>query len=131
MARILIAEDDLHIAEMVRFKLAGAGHVVLHAPDGGAAVELSFAELPDLVLLDVMMPVLGGFEVLQKLKADERTRAIPVVLLTARGRERDVLAGLAAGAADYVVKPFSPRELLARIENAVRSRPPSGAGTPR
>ncbi len=120
MAKILLAEDEKQIGDMVAFKLTNSGHQVVRARDGEEALRLAAAERPELVLLDVMMPVLNGFEVLRRLKADPALQATPVIMLTAKGRERDVLAGLSAGAVDYVVKPFSLKELAARIEAALR-----------
>ncbi len=118
--KILLAEDEKQIGDMVTFKLTNSGHQVLRARDGEEALALAAAERPELILLDVMMPVLNGFEVLRRLKADPALASIPVIMLTAKGRERDVLAGLSAGAVDYVVKPFSLKELAARIETALR-----------
>ena len=120
MAKILLAEDEKQIGDMVAFKLTNSGHQVLRARDGEEALALATAERPELILLDVMMPVLNGFEVLRRLKADPVLSPIPVIMLTAKGRERDVLAGLSAGAVDYIVKPFSLKELTARIETALR-----------
>ncbi len=120
MARILLAEDEQHIGDMVAFKLTNGGHQVLRAHNGEEALSRASAECPDLIILDVMMPVLDGFEVLRRLKGDPALRAIPVIMLTARGQERDVVTGLGGGAADYIVKPFSLKELSARIEAALR-----------
>ncbi|MBI4012549.1 MAG: response regulator [Candidatus Rokubacteria bacterium] len=120
MAKILLAEDEKQIGDMVAFKLTNSGHQVLRARDGEEALALATAERPELILLDVMMPVLNGFEVLRRLKADPVLSPIPVIMLTAKGRERDVLAGLSAGAVDYIVKPFSLKELTARIDTALR-----------
>jgi DNA-binding response OmpR family regulator len=120
MATILLAEDEKQIGDMVAFKLTNSGHRVVRARDGEEALVLAAAERPDLMLLDVMMPVLNGFEVLARLKADPALAAVPVIMLTAKGRERDVLTGLQAGAVDYVVKPFSLKELAARIDAALR-----------
>ena len=120
MAKILLAEDEKQIGDMVAFKLTNTGHQVVRARDGEEALALVAAERPDLVLLDVMMPGLNGFEVLRRLRADPALAAIPVIMLTAKGRERDVLTGLSGGAVDYIVKPFSLKELAARIEAALR-----------
>ncbi len=120
MAKILLAEDEKQIGDMVAFKLSNSGHQVLRARDGEEALTLAAAQQPELILLDVMMPVLNGFEVLRRLKADPVLSPIPVIMLTAKGRERDVLAGLSAGAVDYIVKPFSLKELAARIDAALR-----------
>jgi DNA-binding response OmpR family regulator len=122
MARILLAEDEQQIGDMVAFKLANAGHDVLRVVDGEAALAAAERERPDVIILDVMMPVLDGFAVLGRLKADPGLSTIPVIMLTARGQERDVLSGLQGGAADYIVKPFSLKELLARVDVALRRR---------
>jgi DNA-binding response OmpR family regulator len=116
VAKILLAEDEPQIADMVAFKLTNRGHEILRARDGEETLALAAAERPDLILLDVMMPVLDGFAVLGRLKADPTLQAIPIIMLTAKSQERDVLAGLRGGAADYVVKPFSLKELTARID---------------
>jgi two-component system phosphate regulon response regulator PhoB len=120
MARILLAEDEAQIGDMVAFKLANAGHDVVRVADGEAALAAAARERPDIIILDVMMPGLDGFSVLGRLKADPGLRATPVIMLTARGQERDILSGLQGGAADYVVKPFSLKELLARVDVALR-----------
>ena len=122
MARILLAEDVQQIADMVAFKLANAGHDVTRVGDGEAALAAAGRERPDVIILDVMMPLLDGLAALGRLKADPDLRAIPVIMLTARGQERDVLSGLQGGAADYIVKPFSLKELLARVDVALRRR---------
>ena len=124
MARILLAEDEEPIGRMVVFKLENSGHEVLWARDGEEAMALAGRERPDLIILDVMMPILSGFEALRQFKADPALQAIPVIMLTARGREQDVLTGLGGGAVDYVVKPFSLKELVARVAVALRPRPP-------
>jgi DNA-binding response OmpR family regulator len=125
MARILVVEDAKQIADMISFKLSNAGHKVMRAPDGEQAMILAHRELPDLILLDVMMPGLGGVEVLRRLKNDSTLRAVPVIMVSAKGHERDVLSGLRGGAIDYIVKPFSLKELSARIELALRKEPPA------
>jgi DNA-binding response OmpR family regulator len=125
MAKILVAEDEKQIADMVAFKLTNGGHQVIRAQDGEQAVTLATRERPDLILLDVMMPGLNGFEVLRRLRLDPALKATAVIMVTAKGHERDVLAGLHGGAIDYVVKPFSLKELAARVELALRKEPPS------
>jgi two-component system phosphate regulon response regulator PhoB len=125
MSKILLAEDDKQIGDMVSFKLTNTGHRVIRAQDGEAACVLAARELPDLILLDAMMPSLSGFEVLRRLKADPNLRSIPVIMVTAKGHERDVLSGLRGGAVDYIVKPFSLKELSARVELALRRDPPA------
>jgi two-component system phosphate regulon response regulator PhoB len=125
MAKILLAEDDKQIADMISFKLTNNGHRIVRAQDGEQAVQLVARERPDLILLDAMMPGLSGFEVLRRLKADSAVRSIPVIMVTAKGHERDVLSGLRGGAIDYIVKPFSLKELSARVELALRREPPA------
>jgi two-component system phosphate regulon response regulator PhoB len=125
MAKILLAEDDKQIADMISFKLSNSGHQVVRAQDGEQAVKLAAREKPDLILLDAMMPGLSGFEVLRRLKADSAVRSIPIIMVTAKGHERDVLTGLRGGAIDYIVKPFSLKELSARVELALRREPPA------
>jgi DNA-binding response OmpR family regulator len=125
MAKILIAEDDKQIGDMIAFKLTNGGHEVIRAQDGEQAVTMATRERPDLILLDVMMPGLNGIEVLRRLKRDPALRTTGVIMVTAKGHERDVLSGLSGGAIDYVVKPFSLKELVARVELALRREPPS------
>jgi DNA-binding response OmpR family regulator len=127
MAKILLAEDEKQIADMIAFKLTNGGHHVIRAEDGEQAVNLATRELPDLILLDVMMPGLNGFEVLRRLKGDPTLRSVPVIMVTAKGHERDVLSGLRGGAVDYIVKPFSLKELSARVDLALRKDPPATA----
>ena len=125
MAKILVAEDEKQIADMIAFKLTNSGHQVIRAQDGEQAMKLARLEIPDLIMLDAMMPGLSGFEVLRRLKIDEELRSVPVIMVTAKGHERDVLSGLRGGAVDYVVKPFSLKELAARVELALgKDRPP-------
>lgn len=123
MARILVAEDDPYILKMLDFRLKHLGHEIIDAVDGGQALEIATREKPDLVLLDIMMPVMDGFQVLRKLKSQEETKNIPVIMLTAKGQEKDIVTGLEAGAADYVTKPFNFAELIARINRALGSHP--------
>ena len=125
MAKILIAEDEKQIADMIAFKLTNAGHQVIRAHDGDQAITMATREHPDLILLDAMMPGISGFEVLRRLKRDPVLKDIGVIMVTAKGHERDVLSGLSGGAIDYVVKPFSLKELAARVELALRREPPA------
>jgi DNA-binding response OmpR family regulator len=125
MAKILVAEDEKQIADMISFKLTNGGHKVVRAQDGEQAIILATRERPELILLDAMMPGLNGFEVLRRLKADSTLRSVPVIMVTAKGHERDVLSGLRGGAVDYIVKPFSLKELSARVELALRKEPPA------
>jgi DNA-binding response OmpR family regulator len=125
MAKILVAEDEKQIADMISFKLTNGGHQVVRAQDGEQAISLAAREMPELILLDAMMPGLNGFEVLRRLKGDPALRAVPVIMVTAKGHERDVLSGLRGGAVDYIVKPFSLKELSARVELALKKEPPA------
>jgi DNA-binding response OmpR family regulator len=117
MTRILVAEDDPKQANLVRVYLEREGHRVLLVGDGRSAVEQCRARRPDLVVLDVMMPVVDGLEVCRILRADS---TVPILLLTARTTEDDVLFGLDTGADDYITKPYSPRELAARVRALLR-----------
>ena len=117
---VLLVEDERDIAELVRYHVEKAGMRLVHAADGGAALRLAHAELPDVVVLDLMLPGLDGLEVCRQLRRDAATRRLPIIMLTARGEEVDRVVGLELGADDYVVKPFSPRELLARIRAVLR-----------
>jgi DNA-binding response OmpR family regulator len=119
---ILVAEDDEDILELVVFDLEDEGYEVLTARDGEQAIALALERRPDLVLLDVAMPGLDGYEVTRRLRADDSTRATPVVLLTARAQVRDVILGFEAGANDYVTKPFRPDELRTRLHAALGRR---------
>ena len=122
MARILVADDEPHILKALDFKLKSLGHTIISAVDGGEALKIATEERPDLVLLDVMMPVMDGFQVLRTLKSQEETKNIPVIMLTARSQGKDIVAGLEDGAADYVTKPFNFAELIARVNCAIASR---------
>ena len=114
-ARILVADDDKDIRDLVAFKLAHAGFEVEAVDDGDSAWSAIERDPPTLAVLDVMMPRMSGLDVLRLVRHTERTRNVLVVLLTARSRDVDMHAGLAAGADDYIIKPVSPRELLRRI----------------
>jgi two-component system phosphate regulon response regulator PhoB len=120
---ILVIEDEPDILELVRYNLAKEGFAVSGAETGEEGLAEARARPPDLVLLDLMLPGMDGLEVCRALRADPLTRAIPVVILTARGEETDIVAGLELGADDYVVKPFSPRVLAARVRSVLRRRP--------
>ena len=123
--RILIVEDEQPIREMVVFALAGAGYEMREAADARQA-QASIAEcLPDLVLLDWMLPGISGIDFARRLKRDDLTRELPVIMLTARAEEEDKVQGLESGADDYITKPFSPRELVARIRAVLRRGGPA------
>lgn len=121
MSTILLAEDDPDIRHLVTIKLGRAGLDVVAVPDGFAALREAHRQPPDLVILDVRMPRMSGIEVCRELRAGRHTAAVPIIMLTARARSADLEQAYAAGATDYVVKPFSPRDLLERVE-AVLSR---------
>lgn len=124
MARILLVEDEPAIQELIVCNLELAGHEALRADSAEQAIESIRDSLPDLVLLDWMLPGMSGVDLARRLRADRRTRDVPIIFLTARSEERDKLAGLDLGADDYVTKPFSPRELLARVKAVLRRRAP-------
>ena len=124
MATIMVVEDEPAIQELIACNLAHAGHVPLRAESAEKALELVRGTLPDLMLVDWMLPGASGMELTRRLRADRRTEAVPIIMLTARSAERDKLAGLEIGADDYVTKPFSPRELIARIKAVLRRRAP-------
>jgi len=117
---ILVIDDEKDIVELIRYSLVQAGYRVVSALDGQQALDLARRERPDLVVLDLMLPTLPGTEVARILRQDEKTRAIPIIMLTARGSEIDRIVGFELGADDYVVKPFSPRELVLRIQAILR-----------
>lgn len=121
---VLIVEDEEPILELIAVNLEHAGHAPLRARSVAEAQKLIGQALPDLVLLDWMLPDESGLAFAKRLRADRRTKAIPIIMLTARAEERDKVAGLEAGADDYVTKPFSPRELVARIRAVLRRRAP-------
>jgi two-component system phosphate regulon response regulator PhoB len=129
-ANILLVEDEPAIQELIAANLGRAGHHVVRTADAEAANTVIRNALPDLVLLDWMLPGMSGIEFARRLKADERTRGIPIIMLTARGDEQDKVAGLEMGADDYVTKPFSPRELVARIKAVLRRRAPQATEDP-
>jgi two-component system, OmpR family, phosphate regulon response regulator PhoB len=118
---ILIVEDEPAIRDMVAFALRRAGMEPAHAADARAAQNMIVERVPDLILLDWMLPGMSGLDLARRLRKEELTRDVPIIMLTARGEETDRVGGLEAGVDDYVVKPFSPRELIARI-NAVMRR---------
>lgn len=118
--KILVVDDEDNIRELVKFNLQKADYEVVEAMDGAQALELVEAEQPDLIVLDLMLPKIDGLEVCKKIKGNDRTMGIPIIMLTARVDEIDKIIGLEMGADDYITKPFSPRELLARIKAVLR-----------
>ena len=121
---ILVVEDEPAIAELLSVNLGFAGHKVMIAGDAEAAMAMIATELPDLVLLDWMLPGMSGVRLAKKLRAEDRTRDVPIIMLTARTDETDKVEGLETGADDYITKPFSPKELMARIKAVMRRRAP-------
>lgn len=119
---VLVVDDDENILELVAYNLLRAGYSVDTADNGEAAINKVRSRQPDLVLLDLMLPGIDGFDVCRTLKSDDATRGIPVIMLTARGEEADIVTGLELGADDYIPKPFSPRVLLARVKAVIRRR---------
>lgn len=126
--KILIIEDEKDIAELIGFNLQREGFQVITARSGEAGLDLAAGSPPDLILLDLMLPDLDGLEVCRILKKDPGTEKIPIIMVTAKGEEADIVAGLELGADDYIPKPFSPRVLLARVRAVFRrvsSQPPT------
>jgi len=118
--KILIVEDEKDIAKMIDYNLKKEGFRTLIARDGEDALDSAMRELPDLILLDLMLPGVDGLEICKELKKERKTAGIPIIMLTAKSRESDKIVGLELGADDYVTKPFSPRELIARIKAVTR-----------
>jgi two-component system, OmpR family, phosphate regulon response regulator PhoB len=123
-ATILVVEDEPAIQELVSYNLELAGHRALRAENAERALEMVRTELPDLVVLDWMLPGMSGIEFARRLRSDKRTHGVPIIMLTARVDEKDKLTGLETGADDYLTKPFSPRELNARVKAVLRRRAP-------
>ena len=113
--RILICDDDPLLVDLLEYRLSSKGYKVAVARDGGEALALAAAQRPDAIVLDAMMPVMDGYEVLRRIREDEALTDIPVLMLTARKQERDVVGALELGASDFMVKPFIPEELTARL----------------
>jgi two-component system phosphate regulon response regulator PhoB len=127
-ARLLLVEDDPALAELLEFRFKGAGYTVTQTSDGDEALLLATESPPDLVILDWMIEGTSGIEVCRRLRRDKATAHVPIIMLTARGAEDDRVRGLETGADDYVAKPFSPRELLARAQAILRRIRPALAG---
>ena len=119
---ILIVDDEEDVLELVRYNLAKEGYAVIAAETGERALTQAHAKGPDLVILDLMLPGIDGLEVCKQLKAEPKTRHIPIIMLTAKGEESDIVTGLELGADDYVTKPFSPKVLIARVRRTLRRR---------
>ena len=130
MKKILIIEDDDHIIELLKFNVENNGYEVSIAMDGHEGLNKAINELPDLILLDLMLPGIDGIEICNRLKNKDRTKDIPIIMLTAKGHETDKILGLEIGADDYMTKPFSVRELMTRIKVVFRRYTHEVAKTP-
>lgn len=115
MAKILIAEDERDIRDLIAFTLRFAGYEVVAASNGEEAVQLALQEIPDLIMMDVRMPRMTGYEACEKIKQEPSLKQIPVVFLSAKGQESEIRTGLDAGAAEYLLKPFAPDQLTERV----------------
>lgn len=120
MAKILVAEDERDIRDLIAFTLQFAGYDVVTAANGEEAVTKTLIELPDLVIMDVRMPKMTGYEACKLIKADEKTRTIPVMFLSAKGQEAEIKTGIISGADEYILKPFSPDQLVERVKNILK-----------
>jgi CheY-like chemotaxis protein len=116
MTKILIAEDERDIRDLITFTLGFAGYEVVAASNGEEAVTLARQEIPDLILMDVRMPRMTGYEACTVMKADDRLKDIPVIFLSAKGQDSEIQAGISAGAVEYLLKPFAPDQLTTRIQ---------------
>jgi DNA-binding response OmpR family regulator len=123
--RVLVVDDEKDLVELISFNLVRNGYEAVPAHNGNEALEAALANPPDLIVLDIMLPGLSGTEVARRLKSDPRTASVPIVMLTARGEETDVVVGLTLGADDYVTKPFSMKILLARLSSVLRRSEPA------
>ncbi len=130
MARILVIEDEADLREVLGYNLTEAGHTVRLVSRGREGLQLARSEKPDVVLLDLMLPDMGGVEVCRALKGDPQTRGVHVIMVTAKGEEVDRIVGFELGVDDYVVKPFSVRELLLRIQAVLRRKEQAGDAAP-
>ena len=130
MSRILVVEDDPDIAELIRHYLEKAGYTVERVSSGAAVMPKLRSNTPDLVVLDLMLPELDGLMVCQAMRSDPKTAAIPIIMVTARGEEADRIAGLELGADDYLTKPFSPKELAARVTALLRRMQRAASASP-
>ncbi|OGX07660.1 MAG: hypothetical protein A2Z88_00765 [Omnitrophica WOR_2 bacterium GWA2_47_8] len=115
MGKILIIEDEPHISKLVAYLLQKGGYAVVQAVDGKKGIAAAKKELPDLILLDVMMPGMDGFTVAKALREDKRTSAIPILMLSSAAQYKDRIKGISSGATDYLTKPFEPKELLQKV----------------
>ena len=121
MAKMLVVEDEPSLQKLLEYQLKRIGHEIRVAPDGQQALEMVKSDRPDLVLLDVMLPVMGGFPVLKNLQDDKTTNDIPVIMLSSKGRQHDIAAGIEKGVFVYITNPFNIPNLAERIEKALAS----------
>ena len=121
MAKVLIIEDDAHIWKMIEYKLKKEKHDLTWANDGLKAMEILESTKPDLIISDIMIPYMDGLQILAKIKTMDNLKDIPVIMLTSKAQEADILKGLELGAHDYMAKPFSPAELILRVNKALKS----------
>lgn len=121
MAKILVVEDEPSLQKLLEYQLKKIGHEIVVAADGKQALASVKSDRPDLVLLDVMLPVMGGFQVLRQLQEDKNTSDIPVIMLSAKGQQHDIAAGIEKGVFDYITKPFNIPNLAERIDKALAS----------
>ncbi len=119
-AKVLVVDDEEYIQHILNFSFGAEGYEVITAGNGEEAIAKAKAEKPDVIVLDIMLPKMDGYEACKRLKSDPQTKGIPIILLTAKGREADRKLGSQAGADDYVVKPFSPGRLIERVEGMLK-----------
>jgi CheY-like chemotaxis protein len=124
MARVLVAEDEKDIRELITFTLTFGGHTVTAVSNGAEAVESAQASPPDVIILDGRMPKMTGYEACKVIKEDEALKHIPVIFLSAKGQDEEVKEGMALGAAAYILKPFSPADLIERVGKLAQGQPP-------
>ena len=129
MYKVLIAEDEADIRQLISFNLERESYETLLAGDGKEAVLMAYSKIPDLIILDLMLPEMDGFSVFKELRLDSRTKDIPVIMLTAKAQLDDVIAGLEMGADDYLTKPFSPKELVLRVKALLKRVKTASGGT--
>jgi len=122
MAKILVIEDDGHIWKLIEYRLKKEKHELVWACDGLKAMEILETTKPDLIISDIMVPYMDGIQILKKIKTDDTLKEIPVIMLTSKAQEQDILTGLELGAQDYMAKPFSPAELVLRVTKALMSK---------
>jgi len=122
MAKILVIEDDGHIWKLIEYRLKKEKHELVWACDGLKAMEILETTKPDLIISDIMVPYMDGIQILKKIKTDDNLKEIPVIMLTSKAQEQDILTGLELGAQDYMAKPFSPAELVLRVTKALMSK---------